>query len=231
MLKRFATTLFLIVLAGTASAETATSWSAAKNAADDQVYFDHRVTLYCGCGYVSHGDSDGSGDIDGANCAYTAPSTYQHRSKRIEWEHIVPASLMPAASFPCWSEGGRDHCEKEDPAAQAMIFDLHNLAPSIGQVNALRSNDRYGEIPGESRGFGACAIEDVKGMFEPADETRGDVARVWLYMADKHGVVISDDERSMFERWNAADPVSDWERLRDDRIYAIQGNRNPYVSR
>lgn len=57
------------------------------------------------------------------------------------------------------------------------------------------------------------------------------VARVWLYMADKHGVVISDDERAMFESWSAADPVSDWERLRDDRIYAIQGNRNPYVSR
>src|SRR5688572_29014194 len=58
-----------------------------------------------------------------------------------------PASLMPARQFLCWAGegGGRERCEEIDPRAQAMIFDLHNLAPSIGQVNALRGDDRYAD--------------------------------------------------------------------------------------
>ena len=112
-----------------------------------------------------------------------------------------------------------------------MIFDLHNLVPSIGQVNALRGNDRYGEIEGEKREFGTCAIEDQKGLFEPADDQRGDVARIWLYMNWKHGVEVPEDELRMFIRWHKSDPVSDWEIERDARITSIQGNSNPWIQR
>jgi len=31
-----------------------------------------------------------------------------------------------------------------------MIFDRHNLAPAIGQVNAYRLNDRYGMVADDS---------------------------------------------------------------------------------
>jgi len=110
-----------------------------------------------------------------------------------------------------------------------MIFDLHNLVPSIGQVNALRGNKRYGKNEVEERDFGACTVEIEPDMFEPADEQRGDVAGVWLYMNWKHGVVIPEDELRMFIRWNRDDPVSAWEILRDDRIRAIQGDGNPWV--
>ncbi|WP_339361308.1 endonuclease [Candidatus Regiella insecticola] len=29
--------------------------------------------------------------------------------------------------------------------------------------------------------------------------------------------------------WHAQDPVSDWERRRNERIYERQGNRNPFI--
>ena len=32
-------------------------------------------------------------------------------------------------------------------------------------------------------------------------------------------------------KWHKQDPVSDWERRRNTRIYKIQGNRNPFIDR
>ncbi len=65
--------------------------------------------------------------------------------------------------------------------------------------------------------------------FEPADCTKGDVARVWFYMHDTHGVVIPDSEWHMFIEWDRSDLISPWELERDNRIAAVQGNHNPYV--
>lgn len=110
-----------------------------------------------------------------------------------------------------------------------MFFDLHTLVPAIGQVNPVRLNDRFGEIESEARGFGSCAIEDGKGLFEPSDSERGDVARIWLYMMCRLEVVIPDDELRMFMRWQENDPLSEWERECDRRIQTIQGNGNPFV--
>ena len=159
---------------------------------------------------------------------------------------------MPARQMSCWTnpeqfddcvsssgtvKRGRDCCEKVSQTAKNMIFDLHNLAPAIGQVNAYRLNDRYGVVDDnlspeqwvgcDAQHFRAAKVSDHR--FEPADCTKGDVARVWFYMHDQHGVVIPDEEWNMFVGWSEADPVSAWELERDKRIAATQGNNNPYV--
>ncbi len=125
--------------------------------------------------------------------------------------------------------GGREKCERDDPRAQAMMFDLHNLAPSIGQVNALRSNDRYADLPAGPSNFGQCTIQDTGNAFEPPDCLKGDVARIWLYMSFRHGVVIPPAERLMFEQWSANDPVSPWEKKREGRIFDHTFVHNPQV--
>ena len=61
-----------------------------------------------------------------------------------------------------------------------MMFDLYNLAPSIGQVNALRLNDRYADLPDDTSDFGNCPIENSSGLFEPPDCLKGGATRVWL---------------------------------------------------
>ena len=211
-----------------AHAETP-GWRRAKNVADDIIYSNLNSTLYCGCVYTSDNDGDGSGRVDHERCGYKIPGSHAKRANRVEWEHIVPASLMPARGFDCWVLGNRRECERKDPKAQAMLFDLHNLAPAIGQVNALRSTDRYTEIPGEPSNFGSCQIQDERGEFEPPDCLKGDLARVWLYMSLRHGVVITSDERDRFERWSANDPVSPWESKREKRIFNYTFVRNPFV--
>ena len=237
--------LFLPILAFAETLTIPTQFNSAKNSLDDEVYFDHRLTLYCGCEYESHGDSDGSGDVDPAACDIPVQSLFTSAADRIEWEHIVPASHMPARMFSCWadstqilacSESGRGCCEDVSLSARLMIYDLHNLAPSVGQINQYRKNGRYGEISNPDDTWGSCPIKDMGGLangpehlFEPADCTKGDVARVWLYMHQTHGVLISDDELIMFHEWNDLDPVSEWEKTKHDRILEIQGTANPFV--
>ncbi len=221
--------LLIYLLAVDALAESP-GWRRAKNTADDVIYDGKDRTFYCGCVYTSNETTNGSGTVDHAVCGYEIPDTHSARAGRVEWEHIVPASLMPARQFDCWQLGSRDKCERDDPRAQGMLFDLHNLAPSVGQVNALRSNDRYEDgLPESAAIFGGCEAKDVKGGFEPPDCLKGDVARVWLYMSFRHGVVISEEEREMFEGWSEDDPVSPWESEREALIFDHTFVQNPFV--
>ena len=48
-------------------------------------------------------------------------------------------------------------------------------------------------------------------------------------MAD--GAVLKPWAEAMLLEWNAADPVSQKEIDRNEAVYAIQGNRNPYIDR
>lgn len=215
------------------------SWGTTKQAARDQIYFDDQLTLYCGCEYSARNNQSG-GDVDLTTCSYDpSEMVYQSRAAVLEWEHVVPASLMPARQFACWndanyaaanqcSEPGRSCCERSDSEAKKMIFDLHNLAPSVGQVNALRSNDRYGLIAGENRPL-ICDIEFAPEVTEPAQNIRGEIARVWLYMYSQHGLELLDDELAMFLRWSQLDPPEQDEFDRNERIRRLQGIGNPYV--
>lgn len=150
-----------------------------------------------------------------------------------------------------------------------MYTDLHHLFPTDRLINTMRLNYPYGEvgpnITKQSAGgfskFGRCKDDlgyKVNGqngrVFEPNDEYKGDLARVYFYMAtcyesykNEKGVTRSpanwtsdmlasnvypfftDWALKMLLRWAANDPVSEKEIKRNEGIYGIQGNRNPFV--
>lgn len=91
-------------------------------------------------------------------------------------------------------------------------------------------------------------------VFEPNDEYKGDLARAYFYMATayesyKNGFgkerspkdwksdmltsdiypFFTDWALKMLMRWSQQDPVSEKEISRNEGIFAIQGNRNPFV--
>lgn len=204
------------------------SWSKAKQIVRDKVYFDHKVTKYCGCSYEPKGVSGGV--IDTTSCGYDG-SNIKHRNaiNVLDWEHVVPASLTPAKEMNCWVNGSRSICERTSKEAKAIIFDLHNLVPSIGQTNRIRSNSRYGIIEGEEQKLGLCDFEWSKGITEPSERIRGELARVWLYMSYRHNVVMPEGERLMFLRWSLSDPPDEWEYTRNARIKELQGNSNIFI--
>lgn len=188
------------------SQSQAAGWRGAKAAMYRVIYKGHNYTLYYGCSYTGS-------VIDLSTCKYTPVEREKFRATRVEAEHIVPASLLPARKFECWKIS-RFECESTDPKAQAMLFDLHNLAPSVGQLNLIRGNMRYGE---------------TKGTFNPPDCVKGDVARVWFYMRFKHKLEFLPGEEEMFLRWSKMDPVSPWENERERRIRNHNSIANPYV--
>ena len=214
---------------------TSSSWNTAKKNARNVIYLGHTKTFYCGCDYIPTGASGGS--IDQHSCGYNSNGqSHSARAVRLEWEHVVPASLMPARQSSCWNEGlpqcregGRSCCEKHDSNAQAMIFDLHNLTPSIGQTNALRSNKPYGVVESSVGTLGDCQFEWNRDLVEPADSVKGDAARVWLYMALEHGLELTGEQIAMLIDWAVNDPPDAFEFLRNGRIKEIQGNSNPFV--
>jgi len=223
--------------------DPASSFTSAKATARDVIYADRATTLYCGCAYTPN-PTGTSGVIDHASCGYEIKHI-ESRANRLEWEHVMPAARIGRGRdcyeqrelFPgCFKTNGklrsrRDCCQKVDAGFKLAHNDIHNLTPSVGEVNADRSDLPYGIVEDEPREYGACDFEigEEPKVAEPAEAVRGDVGRIWLYMAEMHGVALSVQERGMFERWAEGDPVSDFERLRDERIEAEQGNRNHFV--
>lgn len=142
--------------------------------------------------------------------------------------------------------------------ATPMYSDLFHLYPTDGKVNGMRNNYPYGVVNNASytssngSKLGSCSYPGYTGVvFEPIDEYKGDLARSYFYMATRYENLIAAWEKNdtngdvvlngtsfpvfeswflnMLGEWSAADPVSAKEIDRNNAIYAIQGNRNPYI--
>ncbi len=132
--------------------------------------------------------------------------------------------------------------------ASPMVSDLFHILPTDGKVNAYRSNYPYGECAnGIVYGLGKLGTSTSEGytsiVFEPADEYKGDIARIYFYMATRYMNVISGWNspsfsgnnlsvwtQNMLVRWHQMDPVSQKEIDRNNAIYSkYQQNRNPFV--
>lgn len=128
--------------------------------------------------------------------------------------------------------------------------DLHHVYPTDGYVNAQRSNYAFGEVGAASwtslngGKLGSCKTSGYTGtVFEPIDEYKGDIARALMYVSVRYYTedsgwdnsamttksVIKDWAVTMLLRWHAEDPVSEKEIARNQAVYDIQGNRNPFV--
>ncbi|WP_338885405.1 MULTISPECIES: endonuclease [Xenorhabdus] len=186
-------------------------------------------TLYCGCDWQWVGKSGGRVDL--ASCGYHVRSQ-QTRAARIEWEHMVPAWVF-GHQRQCWQNGGRKNCVETDPVFRMMESDMHNLAPSIGEVNGDRSNFGYGMLARNTPNmYGSCSSKvDFKShLFEPRNRVKGMVARVYFYMHDRYNLTMSRQQQQLMMAWDRQYPVDAWERERDNRIAKIMGHHNPFVT-
>lgn len=206
------------------------SFEKAKIESRQYVYHDRMQagTFYCGCEWKWMGRSGGRVDL--SSCGYEVRKQ-QTRAERIEYEHIVPASNFGRARQ-CWQKGGRKNCNATDPVFNAMEADLHNLAPSIGEVNGDRSNYNFGMLPSTPGRYGKCPVKiDFKlRTIEPRDEIKGQIARVYFYMHDRYNIPMSRQQQQLMMAWDKQFPVSNWERERDRRIAKRMGHSNPFVT-
>lgn len=136
-------------------------------------------------------------------------------------------------------------------SAPPMATDLFHIYPTDGFVNGIRGNFPFGQVGnanylttnGSKRGN--CNWPGCSGVvFEPIDEYKGDFARSYFYMLTRYypqiedwesdmllGDDFSDWAREMLMEWAEEDPVSQKEVDRNNAVYIIQGNRNPFIDR
>ena len=150
-------------------------------------------------------------------------------------------------------------CQSYFAGASPMYTDLHHVFPVDQYVNnAGHSNYPFGTVTvpaytslnGSKRG--PCTFPGYTGtVFEPIDEYKGDFGRAYFYMATRYENLIASWEANTPEgdailngtsypayeswflnlllTWNADDPVSTKEVDRNEAVYTIQNNRNPYI--
>lgn len=136
--------------------------------------------------------------------------------------------------------------------------DLNHLYPSDAQANTAKLHYPLGEVsradfdngvtkvgPPVTGQGGGCSM-----VFEPADEYKGDFARTYFYMATcyqsyyepkdltwKYTYMFVNNDWQELNRWSIdlllkwarQDPVSQKEVVRNEAVYKIQNNRNPFI--
>ena len=140
--------------------------------------------------------------------------------------------------------------------------DLHHLRPEDYNINTDRSNFTFGNVRTALSGYRTASLagrevlwydanyygNGCKGLVEVADNVKGDVARILLYvyvayeqpnLTANTGAVGEGNERSDGRKviesldtllsWCRNDPVDEWELRRNDLVQALQGNRNVFI--
>jgi endonuclease I len=128
--------------------------------------------------------------------------------------------------------------------------DMHAIFPTDGWVNGKRSNLPYGEVsnPNYTSSNGSKKGNNTtqgysQEVFEPIDEYKGDIARAYFYITTRYysedsgwdsndmvtKSVINEWALNMLLNWHENDPVSQKEIDRNNQIYLIQENRNPFI--
>jgi endonuclease I len=161
--------------------------------------------------------------------------TYSIEGNCYNREHVVPQSSFNSAS--------------------PMVGDAHHIPPTDGKVNGIRSNYPHGKVAVASittrngSKLGTSGISGYVGtVFEPINEFKGDIARMYFYFATRYENTVSGYTAfamfngtsnqvfkpaflAMLKTWHNQDPVSAREIARNNAIYARQGNRNPFIDR
>ena len=222
--------LIVLLLPTLAIAAPPSSFYKAKKIAT-KIYHPHQTSFYCGCEYEAKQKLNKKSKRltpDWTSCGFSFRKN-KNRASRIEWEHVMPAHHF-GHQRQCWQKGGRKACKK-DPEFKLMEADLHNLVPAIGEVNGDRSNYKFGMLEGEKRAYGSCDVEiNFKAKrVEPRPSVRGDIARIYFYMADEYNLKMSRQQTQLFNAWSKSDPVDDWEREKNKKVRGIQGKGNPFI--
>lgn len=159
--------------------------------------------------------------------------TYSVEGNCYNREHIIPQSSFNSAA--------------------PMVSDAHHIPPTDGKVNGIRSNYPHGKVAIASittkngSKLGTSGVSGYTGtVFEPINEFKGDIARMYFYFATRYENTVANYTGfamfngtgnqvfkpaflNMLKTWHTNDPVSAREIARNNAICARQGNRNPYI--
>jgi endonuclease I len=165
-----------------------------------------------------------------------------------ERKSVPKSSYFKGGPDTAWD---REHVLPQSYGAKDGQFaksDLHNLFPSLREINSLRGSLYFDESDdSEERPAKAPLASYDADSWEPPNEIKGDIARVVFYMDTRYDGSDSAQDIKIAEvpnrkegvfgnlrtllEWHKADPVSAKEKKRNNEIYGVQSNRNPFVDK
>ncbi|MCB9251095.1 MAG: endonuclease [Flavobacteriales bacterium] len=151
-------------------------------------------------------------------------------------EHTFAQSWMPSNKGAGWPN---DANGKELPEYN----DLHNLFPTDQlYANVKRSNLPFGDVVGQATyisptGQGKIGQnKDGVTVFEPMQEQKGNVSRAIFYMCVAYNGINgnswklpSNQDQEVLKKWHFGDLPDALEIARNELIYKLQKNRNPFI--
>ncbi len=166
---------------------------------------------------------------------------YSNNQVQFGQQGVCPSGMNIEHSFPKSWWGG---------TKLQAYYDLFNLMPSDSKANSSKSNYGMGEVKTASFDNGCIKIgTGTLGfkVWQPSSEWEGDFARGYMYMATAYQnytwsanealnsltqgdyPTLKEWAYTLYIKWAKEDPVSETEVKRNNAVYKIQGNRNPYV--
>lgn len=123
--------------------------------------------------------------------------------------------------------------------------DLHHLFIAPQSINSTRGNKLFANIIGGTPTINPTGLPENQNFynsefFQVSTSQRGDVARAVFFINTRYDdmILVNEDFSTTEKRfgrlddllaWHDDDPVDQWERDRNDRVFAFQNNRNPYI--
>jgi len=142
-----------------------------------------------------------------------------YNGQSISKNHTIGGTNTSGTYPEVWN---REHVYPQSMINTPADADVHHLRACDGVINGNRGNLPF------ANGSGSHGV--VSGGYYPGDEWKGDVARMIMYVFLRYNEPISDiGTLSVFLQWNVDDPVSAFEKQRNNRIQLAQGNRNPFI--
>ena len=186
--------------------------------------------------------TDPYGTTGNAKCFYTGKNASSFSREHVWCQSLSGSTSSSSTNLYGTTYGGSD---------------IHHIRPVITSYNSQRSNAAFGIIYGPKEGMDYIPYENGQksyltgSVFEPADIIKGDVARIVMYMYMHYSSQINNDSSTynflgimnidfimgptseeawkVLRLWNANDPVSEDEKIRNEKAFQIQGNRNPFI--
>ncbi|MDX2250068.1 MAG: endonuclease [Bacteroidia bacterium] len=110
-----------------------------------------------------------------------------------------------------------------------MRSDLFHLFPTKETANTQRSNLAFGVVTNVAWQEGGSERGD--GIFEPRDAHKGNAARAMFYFVVRYQNYLSflNSQEAILRQWHKTFLPTATDRKRNDDIFAIQNNRNPFI--
>jgi endonuclease I len=142
---------------------------------------------------------------------YTSRSDAQNTTPQFNTEHTFPQGFFNS-NLP-------------------MRSDLHHLFPTTNNSNSQRGNKPFGTVTGGTPVTLGGGSYYTTSTFEPRDEQKGRTARAMMYFVIRYQDYSNhfSVQENILRSWHNSFPVDTIEEQRNNAIFTVQGNRNPFV--